>query len=77
MQTWATICCNALPFTVFGVGIVFTRKSYVILLILFLSSQCCGMEHFELSARTMDKLAAIADIIVPGHDNYFLVDCVE
>lgn len=31
---------------------------------------------FELSARTMDKLAAMADIIVPGHDNYFLVDCV-
>ena len=31
---------------------------------------------FELSARTMDNLAAIADIIVPGHDNYFLVDCV-
>ena len=27
-------------------------------------------------ARTMDKLAAMADIIVPGHDNYFLVDCV-
>jgi len=31
---------------------------------------------FELSARTMDKLTAMADIIVPGHDNYFLVDCV-
>lgn len=31
---------------------------------------------FELSARTMDKLAAMADIIVPGHDNHFLVDCV-
>ncbi len=31
---------------------------------------------FELSARTMDSLAAMADIIVPGHDNYFLVDCV-
>jgi len=31
---------------------------------------------FEISARTMDKLAAMADIIVPGHDNYFLVDCV-
>ncbi|MHC4536116.1 MAG: MBL fold metallo-hydrolase [Planctomycetota bacterium] len=30
---------------------------------------------FELSARTMDKLAAMADIIVPGHDNYFLADC--
>lgn len=32
---------------------------------------------FEISARTMDKLAAMADIIVPGHDNYFLSDCVE
>jgi glyoxylase-like metal-dependent hydrolase (beta-lactamase superfamily II) len=31
---------------------------------------------FELSARMMDKLAATADIIVPGHDNYFLADCV-
>ena len=31
---------------------------------------------FELSTRTMDKLAALADIIVPGHDNYFLADCV-
>jgi len=31
---------------------------------------------FELSAKTIDKLAAMADIIVPGHDNYFLVDCV-
>jgi glyoxylase-like metal-dependent hydrolase (beta-lactamase superfamily II) len=31
---------------------------------------------FELSARTMDRLAATADIIVPGHDNCFLVDCV-
>jgi glyoxylase-like metal-dependent hydrolase (beta-lactamase superfamily II) len=29
---------------------------------------------FELSARTMDKLAAVADIIIPGHDNYFLAD---
>ena len=28
---------------------------------------------FELSARTMDRLASVADIIVPGHDNYFLV----
>jgi len=26
---------------------------------------------FELSARTMDKIALIADIVVPGHDNYF------
>ena len=24
----------------------------------------------------MDKLATVADIIIPGHDNYFLVDCV-
>lgn len=31
---------------------------------------------FELSARTMDRLAAVADVIVPGHDNCFLVDCV-
>ena len=31
---------------------------------------------FDLSARSMDKLAALADIIVPGHDNYFLVDPV-
>ena len=29
---------------------------------------------FEVSARTMDKLAIMADIIVPGHDNFFLVD---
>jgi glyoxylase-like metal-dependent hydrolase (beta-lactamase superfamily II) len=29
---------------------------------------------FELSARTMDKIAAMADIIVPGHDNCFLSD---
>jgi len=29
---------------------------------------------FELSARTTDKLADMADIIVPGHDNYFLAD---
>ena len=28
----------------------------------------------ELSARTMDKLAVLADIIVPGHDNCFLVN---
>jgi len=27
---------------------------------------------FELAARTMDELAGMADIIVPGHDNYFL-----
>jgi glyoxylase-like metal-dependent hydrolase (beta-lactamase superfamily II) len=31
---------------------------------------------FELSARTMDKLATVADIIIPGHDNYFLPACV-
>ncbi|UCD00095.1 MAG: MBL fold metallo-hydrolase [Phycisphaerales bacterium] len=31
---------------------------------------------FERSARTMDALAAKADIIVPGHDNYFLTDCL-
>jgi len=29
---------------------------------------------FDQAARTMDKLAALADIIVPGHDNYFVVD---
>jgi glyoxylase-like metal-dependent hydrolase (beta-lactamase superfamily II) len=28
---------------------------------------------FDQAARSMDKLAALADIIVPGHDNYFLV----
>ena len=27
---------------------------------------------FDLSARTMDRIASIADIVVPGHDNYFL-----
>jgi len=32
---------------------------------------------FELSARTMDRLAAMADIIVPGHDNYFLSEAVN
>jgi glyoxylase-like metal-dependent hydrolase (beta-lactamase superfamily II) len=31
---------------------------------------------FELSTRTIDKLAAMADIIIPGHDNYFLADYV-
>jgi len=31
---------------------------------------------FERSARTMDRLSTMADIIVPGHDNYFLADCV-
>ncbi len=30
---------------------------------------------FEQSRRTMDELAATADIIVPGHDNYFLCEC--
>ena len=29
---------------------------------------------FEQAARTMDKIAGIADVIVPGHDNYFLID---
>ncbi len=27
---------------------------------------------FELSARTMDGISSVADIVVPGHDNYFL-----
>jgi glyoxylase-like metal-dependent hydrolase (beta-lactamase superfamily II) len=27
----------------------------------------------ELASRTIERLAAMADIIVPGHDNYFLV----
>ena len=27
---------------------------------------------FDLSARTIDRIASIADIVVPGHDNYFL-----
>ena len=27
-----------------------------------------------LSIRTMDELAKMADLLVPGHDNYFLVD---
>lgn len=27
---------------------------------------------FDLAARSMEELAQIADIIVPGHDNYFL-----
>jgi glyoxylase-like metal-dependent hydrolase (beta-lactamase superfamily II) len=31
---------------------------------------------FTISARTMDNLSALADIIVPGHDNYFLADAV-
>lgn len=28
----------------------------------------------QQSARTMDHLASIADVLVPGHDNYFLAD---
>ena len=27
---------------------------------------------FDLSAKSMDKIAALADIVVPGHDNFFL-----
>lgn len=27
---------------------------------------------FELSARSMNKIAQLADLVVPGHDNYFL-----
>jgi glyoxylase-like metal-dependent hydrolase (beta-lactamase superfamily II) len=27
---------------------------------------------FELAAKSMDKLATLAELIVPGHDNYFL-----
>jgi glyoxylase-like metal-dependent hydrolase (beta-lactamase superfamily II) len=27
---------------------------------------------FELSARSMNKIAGLADIVVPGHDNFFL-----
>jgi glyoxylase-like metal-dependent hydrolase (beta-lactamase superfamily II) len=27
---------------------------------------------FELSAKTMDRIALLADVVVPGHDNYFL-----
>lgn len=27
----------------------------------------------EVAARTMDRIASMADIVVPGHDNYFLV----
>ena len=26
---------------------------------------------FELSAKSMDKIAGLADLVVPGHDNYF------
>jgi glyoxylase-like metal-dependent hydrolase (beta-lactamase superfamily II) len=28
--------------------------------------------NYELSATSMDKIAAIADLVIPGHDNYFL-----
>lgn len=28
---------------------------------------------FDTAARTIDQLATIADIIIPGHDNYFMV----
>ena len=28
---------------------------------------------FELSARSMEKIARVANLVVPGHDNYFLV----
>lgn len=27
---------------------------------------------FELSAKTMDNIAGLADLVVPGHDSYFL-----
>ena len=27
---------------------------------------------FALSAKSMDKIEALADVVVPGHDNYFL-----
>jgi glyoxylase-like metal-dependent hydrolase (beta-lactamase superfamily II) len=27
---------------------------------------------FELSAKSMEKIASLADVVVPGHDNYFL-----
>jgi glyoxylase-like metal-dependent hydrolase (beta-lactamase superfamily II) len=28
---------------------------------------------FEQSAKSMEKIAKVADLVVPGHDNYFLV----
>jgi len=28
-------------------------------------------EDCDLSARSMDKMAGMADIVVPGHDNFF------
>jgi hypothetical protein len=27
---------------------------------------------FELCVKTMDKIAGLADLLVAGHDNYFL-----
>jgi len=27
---------------------------------------------FELAAKSMERIAAVADVVVPGHDNYFL-----
>ncbi len=27
---------------------------------------------FELAAKSMEKIAAFADLVIPGHDNYFL-----
>ena len=27
---------------------------------------------FELAAKSMDQIAGLADIVVPGHDNFFL-----
>ena len=27
---------------------------------------------FDLVARSIEELARIADVIIPGHDNYFL-----
>ncbi len=32
---------------------------------------------FDLSRRSMDKIAGMADIVVPGHDNYFFVAPTE
>lgn len=29
---------------------------------------------FDAASRTIEQLAGIADIVVPGHDNYFLVE---
>jgi len=29
--------------------------------------------NFDQAAQSMDKLAALADILIPGHDNYFLL----